>query len=284
MPDRESYIPGVPCWTDTTQPDTAKAAEFYRDLFGWGFDENESAHFDYRLATIRGRQVAGISAIAEGAPQDMMWNTYVAVDSADDATARARDAGAQVILEPFDVMDAGRMAVIADPEGAVFCVWEAKKNPGSQVVNEHGSVNFNNLNTRDPKKAEAFYGAVFGWKVISIESGLAWALPGYGDHLEELTPGLHEQMEQMGAPEGFIDVVASVHPIADDDTTTQAHWSVTFAVDDVDAVAAKAKELGAEVLSGPVDAPWSRTVEIRDPQGVGFIASQFVPENRDVEG
>ena len=110
-----------------------------------------------------------------------------------------------------------------------------------------------------------------------------WTLPGYGDHLEEASPGLHEQMEQMGAPDGFIDVVAAVSPIAEDDATTPAHWSVTFAVDDVDATAAKAKELGGKVVSEPTDAPWSRAAVIDDPQGATFIVSQFIPENKDIE-
>jgi predicted enzyme related to lactoylglutathione lyase len=186
-------------------------------------------------------------------------------------------------MEPFDVMDAGRMAVVTDPEGATFCVWEAKDHAGARIVNEHGALNFNDLATRDPERAAAFYGAVFGWQILSLPSGIMWALPGYGDHLEESSPGIRVQMEQMGAPDGFIDVVAAVSPIADDDSATPAHWSVTLGVDDVDATAAKAKELGGQVVSEPTDAPWTRTAVIDDPQGARFNASQFVAENKDVQ-
>ena len=150
------------------------------------------------------------------------------------------------------------------------------------VVNEHGSVNFNNLVTRDLEGAKAFYGAVFGWEVLDISGGSMWSLPGYGDHLEKLTPGAREQMDQMGAPKGFIDVVAAIEPIAEDDADTPPHWSVTFAVDDADETASKARELGGEVLTGPIDAPWTRMAVIKDPQGATFIASQFVPENKDL--
>jgi predicted enzyme related to lactoylglutathione lyase len=212
-----------------------------------------------------------------------MWNTYVWVDSADETAARARAAGGTVVTEPFDVFDAGRMAVLADPEGAVFCAWQAENHKGAKVVNEHGSLNFNGLATRDPEGAEAFYGAVFGWETLTLHGGVMWTLPGYGDHLEENTPGLREQMAQMGAPEGFIDVVASLDPIAPDDSETRAHWSVTFGTDDAVATAAKASELGGEVVAGPVDAPWTRIALIKDPHGATFIASQFVPENRDLE-
>jgi predicted enzyme related to lactoylglutathione lyase len=284
MPERERYIPGVPCWIDTSQPDPAKAVEFYRSLFGWEFEDAmpESEEGSYFMGRIRGGAVAAVGSIPEGAPSDAMWNSYIAVDRADEAVARAREAGGEA-MEPFDVMDAGRMAFVTDPEGATFCVWQAKQNSGAQVVNEHGALNFNNLATRDLEGAKAFYGALFGWQILSLPSGVMWALPGYGDHLEELSPGIHEQMEQMGAPDGFIDVVAAVSPIADDDATTPAHWSVTFAVDDVEATAAEAKELGGKVVSEPTDAPWSRATVIDDPQGATFIASQFIPENKDVE-
>ena len=143
-------------------------------------------------------------------------------------------------------------------------------------------MNFNGLATRDVASAKAFYGAVFGWQTLELPSGEMWTLPGYGDHLEETSPGLREQMAQMGAPDGFIDVVAALNPIADDDATTPAHWSVTFGVDDAEATAATAHELGGEVVGGPIDAPWTRMVVIKDPQGATFIASQFVLENKDL--
>jgi predicted enzyme related to lactoylglutathione lyase len=235
----------------------------------------------YLVGRIRGGDVAAVGSIEQGAPPIATWNTYVWVDSADDAVAKAREAGGEA-TGPFDVMDAGRMAVVTDPEGAVLCVWEAKNHRGATVVNEHGALIFNGLATRDLPRAEAFYGALFGWRVLEMPAGVMWTLPGYGDHLEEANPGLHDQMAQMGAPDGFIDVVAAVEPIAEDDTSTPAHWEVTFGVDDVDAAATRAKELGAEVVAGPVDAPWTRTALLRDPQGALFVASQFVPENSDL--
>jgi uncharacterized protein len=284
MPERDGYIPGVPCWVDVTEPDPERALPFYRGLFGWEIDDMMPAGSGghYFIGRIRGGDVAALGSIPEGAPPMATWNTYVWVDSADDTAANARDAGGAVLTEPFDVMDAGRMAVLADPEGAVFCVWQAKNHKGAKVVNEQGSLNFNGLATRDQKGAEAFYGAVFGWKALALPSGVMWTRPGYGDHLEERSPGLRQQMAQMGAPEGFIDVVAALTPIADDDSDTPAHWSVTFGVDDADDTAKKATELGGEVVSGPVDAPWTRVAVIKDPQGATFIASQFVAENRDL--
>jgi predicted enzyme related to lactoylglutathione lyase len=275
----------VPCWIDTSQPDPEAAAEFYGALFGWELEDvmPPDAPGQYFMARIRGKDVAGVGSIPEGAPQMAIWNTYVWVDSADETASKVRDAGGSVMMEPFDVMDAGRMAVFTDPEGAVFFAWEARANKGSQIVNEHGSNNFNNLNTRDLERAKAFYGAVFGWETLELDRGAQmWTLPGYGDHLEELTPGLRKGMEEMGAPNGFEDVVAGVNEIRDDQPDTPAHWGLTFAVDDADAIAEKATELGGKVIAPPFDAPWVRMTVIADPQGATFVASKFVPENRDM--
>ena len=285
MPERDGYIPGVPCWVDTSQPDPEAALPFYSGLFGWEFEDvmPEGAPGTYFIGRIRGGDAAAVGSIPEGTPQVAMWNTYVWVESADETSAKAAEAGGAVVIEPFDIMDSGRMAMLTDPEGAAFCVWQAGQHKGAQVVNEHGALNFNGLATRDVEAAAAFYGAVFGWRTLTLPAGMMWTLPGYGDHLEERSPGLRDQMAQMAAPDGFIDVVAALNPIAADDTETPAHWSVTFGVDDAHATAAKVGELGGEVVAGPVDAPWSRPVVIKDPQGATFIASQFVYENKDLE-
>jgi predicted enzyme related to lactoylglutathione lyase len=285
MAERDGYIPGVPCWVDTNQPDPEAALPFYSGLFGWEFEDvmPQGSEGQYYIGRLRGGDVAAIGSIPAGTPARAMWNTYIWVSSADETAATAREAGGAVVTEPFDVLDSGRMAVLTDPEGAAFCVWQPRSHKGAQVVNEHGSVNFNGLNTRDRATAEAFYGALFGWRLLRLPSGWSWALPGYGDHLEEATPGWRERMASFGAPEGFVDVVAALSPIADSDADTPAHWDVTFGVDDVDASAAQAAELGGAVVSGPSDAPWSRTAVINDPQGATFMASQFVLENKDIE-
>jgi hypothetical protein len=285
VPERDGYPAGVPCWVDTSQPDPEAATRFYGGLFGWEFENvmPEGHDGEYFFARIRGKDVAAISYIPEDAPQVATWNTYIAVDSADDAASKVRDAGGEVIMEPFDVMDAGRMAGFADPEGAIFYVWQAGRTIGSQIVNEHGSVNFNNLNTHDVESAKRFYGAVFGWTMLDLGGGgQMWTLPGYGDYLEQKTPGLLKDMEEMGAPPGFADVVAAIVPIPEDQPDARPHWSVTFATDDADASAEKASELGGTVVASPFDAPWVRMTVIADPQGASFIASQFVMENRDV--
>jgi len=281
MPERDGYIAGVPCWIDSNQPDPAAAAAFYAGLFGWELEDvmPPDSPGRYFIGRIRGRDVAAIGSAPEGAPPIASWNTYLWVDDADETAAKVTEAGGTLLMAPFEVPDAGRRGVFADPEGAVFSVWQARRHRGAQIVNEAGSLNFNGLNTRDPAGAKAFYGAVFGWETMAMGPAVEmWTLPVYGDYLERDRPGLRQEMGEMGAG-GFEDVVASLNAIAPD---VPPHWSVTFAVDDADAIAERATELGGKVLVPPFDAPWVRTTVLADPQGATFIASRFSPENRDV--
>jgi uncharacterized protein len=284
MSTQDRYIPGVPCWVDTTQPDPTAAARFYAELFGWEVEDTmpPDAPGHYFIGRLRGGDVAGVGSQPEGAPQGAVWNTYVWVDDADETAAKVREAGGTVLAEPFDVMEAGRTAVFADPAGAAFSVWQPGAHRCAAIVNEHGSLNFNVLNTRDLEGASAFYGAVFGWEVLDVGGAPMWALPAYGDFLERRTPGLRENVKAMGGPERFEEVVAGITLLSGDQRDVPAHWGVTFAVDDADATAARAAELGGRVVVAPFDAPWVRMTVITDPAGATFTASKFVPENKDL--
>ena len=280
MNDQDRYIPGVPCWVDTTQPDPDAAVAFYSELFGWEMEDvmPPEAGASYYIGRLKGGDVAAVGTRPPDAPEGGFWHTYVWVEDADETAAKVRDAGGAVLREPMDVGDSGRMAVFADPAGATFCVWQPGTHRGATVVNEHGSLNFNVLATPDAAAAEAFYGAVFGWELLDVGGAPMWALPAYGDFLEQRTPGLRENMKSMGAPPRFEEVVASAGGQSDG----PPHWGVTFAVDDADAAASRATELGGQVLVEPFDAPWVRMTVIRDPQGAVFTASKFVPENKDL--
>jgi hypothetical protein len=168
------------------------------------------------------------------------------------------------------------MAILRDPQGAVFCVWQAGRTKGAKVVNEHGAVNFNTLHTTNLEAAKKFYAEVFGWTTLSLAGAEFWTLPGYGDYLETITPGIRKGAAEMGVA-GFEDVVAVLEPLKNDE---QPHWHVTFAVNDADAAAAEAIELGGKVLAPPIDAPYVRFTVLADPEGTPFTASQFVAENR----
>ena len=164
MSERTSYAPGTPCWVDVGTPDIEAAAAFYSGLFGWSVKEGENAEQtgDYRQAMLRGKPVAGVMPLMqEGQPP--AWSTYISVEDADATAAKVREAGGQVLAEPMDVLDLGRMAVFIDTTDAAFGIWQPGSFVGAGVVNEADALVWNELNTRDPEAAKAFYGAVFGW-------------------------------------------------------------------------------------------------------------------------
>ena len=170
MPDVDQYIPGTPSWVDVTAKDVDASVAFYGGLFGWEASATgtEDETGGYRMFSMRGRTVAGVGPWGEGGPP-AMWTTDGTVQGADATWVRATcatatQAGGTVFLPPMDVLEAGRMAVIADPQGAVFAIWQPNRHPGAQIVNEPGSLVWNELAARDIAPEPAFYAAVFGWE------------------------------------------------------------------------------------------------------------------------
>ena len=178
---------------------------------------------------------------------------YVSVGSADDAAASAQAAGGTVITEPFDAPPAGRMAVLADPAGAPFCVWQPGQRQGAQLVNEPGAWAMSQLSTPDLEAAAAFYGELFGWTTESFGEITMFRLPGYVGG-EPQQPVSREVVALMGGAQ------PSVPP----------HWSANFWDQDVDATTAKAVELGGSAVAPPFDTPISRMAVLADPAGVAF--------------
>src|SRR5690348_17029020 len=136
MGERTSYAPGTFSWAELATSDAEGAKGFYTRVFGWDYDDRPMGEGQvYSMAKRDGGTVAALFA----SDQPPHWNCYVTVASADDAAARASELGANVVAEPFDVMDVGRMSVIADPQGAMLCLWEPRGNPGAGRVNQPGA-------------------------------------------------------------------------------------------------------------------------------------------------
>lgn len=262
MSERDGFEPGVPCWVDTWQPDADAAVGFYTRLFGWEAEDTmppgtPGKHYMCRL---RGRDVAAIASRPEAAPATQpAWGTYVRVDSAKDAAARAADAGGSVAMEPFESLDGGRIAVLADPAGALIGVWQPGAHRGAQLVNEPGAWAMSALSTHDPDGAEFFYAALFGWETEAFGPATMWKLPGYVG----------------GEPQQPVarDVVATMVPPAPDEP---ARWSVDFWIPDVDDAIRTVDELGGTVLSGPYDIPdiGMRQAVVADPAGAALSLTQ----------
>ena len=243
MPERDGYIPGVPCWVDTSQPDPEAAADFYSGLFGWEVENVMPpgvAGASTSSARIRGLDVGAIGSIPEGAPPMAMWNTYIWVDSADDTAAKVRDAGGRSLMEPFDVMDAGRHGRLRRSRGRGPLRLAGQAAQGRAVVNEHGALNFNSL--QHPRRR-----AREGVLRRRVRMGRARP-PGRRSRCGRCPatattcradPDLREHMAELGAPEGFMTSSRRSSPIPADQTDVPPHWSVTFGVDDADAAAAQ---------------------------------------------
>ncbi len=280
MLERREYPPGVPCWVDSAQPDAEVAARFYGGLFGWDMEDQMPADSPghYFMARLRGRDVAAIGSLPDQAPPTPAWTTYIAVASADETAAAVTAAGGTVLAGPFDVFDSGRTAMCADPAGAVFGLWQAGAHHGAQLVNEPNTWNWSNLETPDVKGAKAFYGTVFGWEAATVSfgemEGVMWRLPGYGDFLDRLEPGIRQRQADASVPAGFTDCVAWMAPTAGEGAP---QWTITFAVDDTDAIAARAVELGGDVVVAPFDAGPVRVATLRDPRGTVFSVNRYNP-------
>jgi predicted enzyme related to lactoylglutathione lyase len=248
---RTSYTPGTFCWTDLTTPDQAAAKAFYSALFGWeAFDAPIGDGVVYSMMSIGGQQVGAISPQPQqqadaGAPP--AWNSYVSVESADAALDRARELGATVHADAFDVMDAGRMGVIKDPQGAYVLVWQPGSNRGAGVVNAHGALSWNELASPDLDASSSFYGDLFGWTIEPIEGA----------------PTPYRTIKT--AAGNYNGGIAPLMPPG-----TPPHWLVYFGTDDIETSVATAKEHGANVLVGPMDIGMGTIAVLTDPQGAVF--------------
>jgi predicted enzyme related to lactoylglutathione lyase len=251
MSERTSYDPGTPSWVELAgTPDIEASERFYRELFGWEMPEqpNSAELGGYRRATLNGKDVAGVSPkMQEGQPCE--WSTYISVEDADAAVAKIREAGGTVIVEPLDVMGMGKMAIFADPTGAACGVWEPGTFAGAEIVNEDGTLGWNELNTRDISAAREFYGAVFGWTADEEQTG-------------DRTYYMWKSGEDVRA--GMLDPTG----LAPDEAPN--HWLVYFIVPDADAAVETAGANGGNVIAAPKDITVGRLAVVQDPQGAVF--------------
>lgn len=249
MGQRDSYAPGTFCWVELATSDQAGACRFYGELFGWESEDRPVGDgVFYSMQALDGRHVAAIAPQPQaqrdaGVPP--LWNSYVAVEDADQTAARASELGGTVHAGPFDVFDAGRMAVIQDPQGAFFMLWQSVQHQGAGLVNAPGALCWNELSTPDMEGAAEFYGALFGWSVEQFPDSPDPYL------------GIRNGETQNGG----------VRPLAE---PMPPSWLVYFAVADLDASLQRIGELGGGTMAGPIDIQIARIAVAHDPQGAVF--------------
>jgi uncharacterized protein len=255
------WPPGTPSWVDLMTPDPESARGFYSELFGWEFDVGgEEAGF-YAIAKLRGREIGGLGPMQEGM-QRPVWSTYLESADLDATVQKVRDAGGTILAGPMDVMDFGRMAVFADPTGAVAGLWQSGRNTGMQLANEPGAVTWNEVMTRDFERGKQFYADVFGYTYTDMgDGGFQYAT-----------------IELDGRTVGGIGALPAEVP-----EEVPAHWRVYFAVDNCDDAVDHLVKLGGSVTRPAEDMPYGRWADVTDPHGAAFsvITSMPTPEAQE---
>lgn len=249
MSEITEYKPGTFCWPELVASNSDKAKEFYSKLFGWEIKDNPIGNdMVYSMANIGGKEVGGLYQMwdeqsEQGVPTH--WASYVSVANVDEVLEKAESLGANIIIQPMDVFDAGRMASIMDPTGAIFSLWQPMKHVGATVVNEHGALVWNGLATNDTEKAKEFYTELFGWTAQDMNfNGITYTLLINGDR-----------------------PAAGLLPIQEEWCVLPT-WFVYFAVNDCDAIVEAAVELGGQVVSPAKDLPEvGRMAFLADSQG-----------------
>jgi predicted enzyme related to lactoylglutathione lyase len=256
MGERTSHPAGAFSWAELSTNDVDGAKAFYTGLFGWDLEDTPAGpDMNYVMARIGGKEVAAMYQQGEreqGVPPN--WHSYVTVESADDTAARAKELGAELMGDgAFDVMDVGRMAIVQDPTGAVIFVWEPRKSIGATLVNDPGSLTWNDLGTTDPEAAERFYSELFGWTFEKVPGPVDyWVIQNDG----RSNGGMRLQSDQ---------------EVADG---TPPNWMPYFAVESSEEAGAKAGELGGRVLVPPTDVPNGKFSVLQDPHGAVFALSE----------
>lgn len=256
MANIDSHSVGAFCWIELATTDQAAAKNFYQTLFGWKVNDIPMGPGDfYSIFRLHDRDVSAAYTLrpdqrSQGVPPH--WMLYVSVENADRSAARAAELGGKVVAPAFDVMEAGRMAVIADPTGAVLSVWQPKKHAGTGITGVAGTLCWADLSTPDAGRAGEFYSGLFNWKLMA-ETDDKPATAGY----------LHIKNGD--------EFIGGIPPSAHRDPRTPPHWLVYFLVSNCDATAAKAKELGAQSYLGPMTMEGvGRMAILADPQQAVF--------------
>ena len=254
MVEMTRYDPGVPSWVDVTSRDMPATVAFYTALFGWGSMEPPGGG-GYTMFLQRGKRVAGAGPATDPHVPEV-WATFINVADAGTTVEAVKRAGGSVLVEPFDILTAGTMAVVVDDGGAVFNIWQPRDHIGAQIVNEPVSQAWNELASNDTEKSKAFYGAVFGWGAETETSG----------------PMTYTEFTLAGRSIAGMAQIGGMQPAG-----TPPHWLAYFAVADTDATVARAAELGGRTVVPPMDIPIGRFAVVADARGAAFGLVHLAP-------
>lgn len=247
-----SHKPNRPIWFDLMTRDATKARAFYEKVIGWTYDISGPEFGNYALAKADGAVATGIGQLGPDDHFPPAWTVYFGVTNADETCARATSLGGKILVPATNIGEFGRMAMLEDPTGAVFGLWQPIQHQGAQILNEPGGMAWSEVNTRDASAAAAFYSKLFGLRDEVME------IQGAPYHMLQTAEGPACGVMQMDAQWGEM----------------PPHWMAYFAVDDADKAKTRVEAAGGSVPFGPFDSPYGRIIVATDPQGaaVSFIA------------
>lgn len=250
MGERASYDAGAFCWAGLATSSPADAEAFYAELLGWEAEElSAGAAGNYRLMRRGGKDVAILylqTAEARAAHAPPHWTSYVSVADADATATRAGElGGAAVFREPFDVLEAGRVAAIRDPTGAILSLWQPRSKIGATLVNDVGALCWNELATTDVERAKPFYSELLGWAYQTDEVGDATII-------------------NAGHRNG------AIRKLGAHDRAVQPNWLPFFTVESIQQAAHHAERLGGHKVSPTTRTDSGRFLVIADPQAAPF--------------
>ena len=259
MAEMKEHPPGTFCWADLATTDAEAGKKFYAGLFGWQWADMPAGPSVYTMFSKGGKNVCALYSMNDEMRKQRVpphWQSYVSVESADETAEKAKGLGGTLTMPPFDVMDVGRMAVVRDPAGAMFALWQPKLHVGAQLVNEPGTLCWNELYSNDLETSSSFYRGLFGWTTKKSPGAMA----------HEYTE-FYQGERRAG---GMLEIQKEWGPVP-------PHWTVYFAVENCDVTLETAKSLGAKVTIGPVDIDnVGRFVALEDPQGAHFSVIQLL--------
>jgi len=249
-----AHAPGTPCWFDLLSPDAEAAAAFYAQLFGWTYDVSGPEEGRYHTAMVDGRPAAGIGQRQEGTHAPSAWTVHLAAGDVAAMADRVTELGGSVLNEPAEVRGLGHLAIVQDPGGAVFGLWQPLTHQGFGVTHQHGTMGWCEVNVPDGEAAKAFYAELMGAEARRLRSD---AVPTVYYVLwkdDEAVAGILEMTaERQGVP---------------------PHWVPYFEVADCDAVARAAEQAGGTVSVQPFDTEYGRIAVVTDPFGAVFSVNQ----------
>lgn len=242
---------GQPCWFDLMTSDLPAVTAFYAQLFGWQYQDSGPDFGNYHMAfsaAMPDRSSAGMGPIPPDNPYPSAWTVYYASDDVASLSEKAKELGGMIMSGPFEVTGQGHMAIIQDPTGAVFGLWQALGHKGAGISESHGAMTWCEVATPDAEAAKAFYTALFDAKAEAIEA-----------------PGTVYYVLKQGETSigGIMQMNAQWQGIP-------PHWMPYFQVDDTDAAVAIAQEAGGKVMVPAFDTPFGRISVMTDPSGASF--------------